>query len=81
MAPPVAGLRGYPAEPPAARRIRSVSRSMAVSVPPALPMASLQRVKEDATTGDPSVANVAFSDVADPRFVEELIAQGYFASL
>ncbi len=51
-------------------------------LPPTLPpTASLERVKEDAIKGDASVANVSFADVADSRFVDELIGQGYFASL
>jgi NitT/TauT family transport system substrate-binding protein len=51
-------------------------------LPPVLPpTSSLERVKEDATKSDPSVANVPLSDVADSRFVDELISQGYFARL
>lgn len=51
-------------------------------LPPVLPpTASLERVKEDAIKGDPSVVNVPLSDVADSRFVDELISQGYFNTL
>jgi ABC-type nitrate/sulfonate/bicarbonate transport system substrate-binding protein len=52
-----------------------------LALPPVLPMSSLERVKQDAIKGDASAANVSLADVAEPRFVEELIAQGYFASL
>jgi ABC-type nitrate/sulfonate/bicarbonate transport system substrate-binding protein len=53
-----------------------------LGLPPVLPPASsLERVKEDATRGDPSVATVRISDVAEPRFVDELTAMGYFATL
>ena len=49
--------------------------------PPTLPMASLPRVKEDLGEEDPRVAGVAITDVAVPRFVDELVAEGYFAGL
>lgn len=52
-----------------------------LAFPPRLPMASLPRVKESVVQEDPRVANVAISDVADPRFVEELEAMGFFANL
>ena len=50
-------------------------------LPPVLPLAALPRVKQDATAGDAAVAGVAIEDVAVPRFVEELEAMGYFATL
>jgi ABC-type nitrate/sulfonate/bicarbonate transport system substrate-binding protein len=52
-----------------------------LQIPPVLPMGSLARVKEDAMAGDPAVASVPISDVAVPRFVEELEAMGFFATL
>ncbi|HLH25826.1 MAG TPA: ABC transporter substrate-binding protein [Chloroflexota bacterium] len=53
-----------------------------LGLPPVLPpAASLERVKEDAIKSDPSVANVAVTDVAEPRFVQELIDDGYFETL
>jgi ABC-type nitrate/sulfonate/bicarbonate transport system substrate-binding protein len=53
-----------------------------LGLPPVLPpTSSLERVKEDAIKGDASVAGVRIADVADPRFVDELIALGYFATL
>ena len=50
-------------------------------LPPVLPLASLERVREDAAAEDPAVLNVPISEVAVPRFVEELEAMGFFASL
>ena len=52
-----------------------------LAFPPLVPMDSLPRVKQDVVEQDPQVAGVAITDVAVPRFAEELEAQGYFASL
>jgi NitT/TauT family transport system substrate-binding protein len=49
--------------------------------PPTLPMDSLPRVKEDVAETDPSVAQVAITDVAVPQFAEDLAARGFFAGL
>jgi ABC-type nitrate/sulfonate/bicarbonate transport system substrate-binding protein len=52
-----------------------------IAYPPVLPMASLARIKEDVAHEEPRVANIAVTDVAVPRFVDDLEAQGFFASL
>jgi NitT/TauT family transport system substrate-binding protein len=52
-----------------------------LAYPPTLPMASLERIKDDLAAEDPAVAKVAIADVAAPQFAEELQAHGYFASL
>ena len=52
-----------------------------LAYPPTLPMASLERLKNDVAQEDPSVAQVAITDVAAPQFADELQAQNYFASL
>jgi hypothetical protein len=55
--------------------------STALAYPPLVPLGSLPRIKEDVARDDPKVATLALEDVADPRFVDELEAQGYFRSL
>jgi ABC-type nitrate/sulfonate/bicarbonate transport system substrate-binding protein len=52
-----------------------------LAYPPLLPMDSLPRLKDDVARDDPRVAEVPISDVAVPRFVDDLQAQGFFASL
>jgi ABC-type nitrate/sulfonate/bicarbonate transport system substrate-binding protein len=52
-----------------------------LAYPPTVPMASLQRVKDDVVRDDPSVANVAIADVAAPQIADELEAQGFFSGL
>jgi ABC-type nitrate/sulfonate/bicarbonate transport system substrate-binding protein len=55
--------------------------SRALAYPPLVPLGSLPRIKEDVAQEDPKVATLALEDVADPRFVNQLEAQGYFRSL
>lgn len=50
-------------------------------LPPVLPLEALPRVREDAAAGDPRAAEVPITDVAVPRFVQELETMGFFASL
>ncbi|HEY7065641.1 MAG TPA: ABC transporter substrate-binding protein [Chloroflexota bacterium] len=52
-----------------------------LAYPLTLPMASLDRIKSDLAKEDPSVAQVAITDVAAPQFADELQARNFFASL
>jgi ABC-type nitrate/sulfonate/bicarbonate transport system substrate-binding protein len=52
-----------------------------LAFPPTVPMSSLPRVKEDVVRDDPSVVNVAITDVVAPQFAEGLEAQGFFSGL
>jgi NitT/TauT family transport system substrate-binding protein len=55
--------------------------AQALAYPPLVPMAALTRVKDDAAADDPKVAALPLDAVADPRFAEQLDAEGYFRSL
>jgi NitT/TauT family transport system substrate-binding protein len=55
--------------------------AQALAWPPLVPMAALARVKDDVAADEPKVGALPLEAVADPRFVQELDAAGYFRGL
>jgi ABC-type nitrate/sulfonate/bicarbonate transport system substrate-binding protein len=52
-----------------------------LAYPPVLPMAALPRVRDEVGQEEPRIATLALTDVAAPRFADDLAAQGYFPPL